>query len=103
MNEAQVLHALRMVIDPEVGINIVDLGLIYEVDIQERAVEVQLTMTSPTCPLGHLIISQARDILKRKFKKEVETVDIQLVWEPPWTPEMMSDIAKRQLGWQNKE
>ncbi len=99
MNEAQILHALRMVVDPEIGVNVVDLGLVYKVDIQDGNIHIDMTMTSPTCPLHHLIVSEARAILLRKFKGQVGSVDISLVWQPPWQPEMMSAAAKRQLGW----
>ncbi|MEW5870630.1 MAG: metal-sulfur cluster assembly factor [Chloroflexota bacterium] len=99
VNEAQILHMLRMVVDPEIGVNIVDLGLVYKVDIQDQAIHIDLTMTSPTCPLHHVITSEAKTLLKRKFENEIKTVDIRLVWEPPWNPEMMSSAARRQLGW----
>lgn len=103
MNEAQILHALRMVVDPEIGVNIVDLGLVYKVDIREQEIQVDMTMTSPACPLHHLIVAEARTILQRKFKNEVKSVNISLVWDPPWNPEMLSAVARRQLGWSIKE
>lgn len=99
MNESQILHTLRMVDDPEIGINIVDLGLVYRVAVVDQEIQLDLTMTSPTCPLHQLIIRQAREILLRKFHSEVKLVEITLVWDPPWRPEMMSDAARRQLGW----
>jgi metal-sulfur cluster biosynthetic enzyme len=99
MNEAQILHTLRMVIDPEIGINIVDLGLVYRVAIEDQEIQVDLTMTTPTCPLHQLIVRQAHDLLKRKFQREAQSVHISLVWDPPWNPGMISEVARRQLGW----
>jgi metal-sulfur cluster biosynthetic enzyme len=98
MNEAQILHTLRMVVDPEIGINIVDLGLVYRVAILDQEIQVDLTMTTPTCPLHQLITRQVREILQRKFHGEASSVSISLVWEPPWNPGMISEVARRQLG-----
>lgn len=99
VNEAQILHTLRMVVDPEIGINIVDLGLVYKVEIRDQAIDIDITMTSPTCPLHHLIINEARTLLQRKFKNEIKSVNISLVWQPPWNPDRISTVARRQLGW----
>ncbi|MBW7902678.1 MAG: metal-sulfur cluster assembly factor [Rhodocyclaceae bacterium] len=90
--------ALRHVIDPEVGMNVVDLGLVYRIET-EPAVVVEMTMTSPTCPMGDLILEEARHELAEAFP-DAPPADIRLVWEPPWHPSMMSDRAKQSFGWQ---
>ncbi len=91
---------LRQVIDPEVGIDIVELGLIYEVLMSEDECELQvrMTMTSPACPMGSHIADEVRDALHRRWPG-LRQVDVQLVWDPPWSNERLSDKAKQQLGW----
>ncbi len=96
--EQQVLEALREVIDPELGINIVDLGLIYSVEVQDGDVRVKMTMTTPACPLGTYLVDMAEAAIWRNIP-EVQSVQIDLVWDPPWQPAMMSQTAKEQLGW----
>lgn len=85
------------VIDPELGVNIVDLGLVYDVAVTERVAKVQMTMTTPGCPLGAYFDDAVHSNLWGA--PGVDDVDLQIVWEPPWNPEMMSDTAKDQLGW----
>ena len=89
-------EALREVIDPEVGINIVDLGLVYGILLEPSAVVVTLTMTTPACPLGDLIESQATHALEAALPGRA--VEIRLVWQPPWRIERMSPAARRMLG-----
>lgn len=98
MTEDQIFESLKQVTDPEIGINIVDLGLIYKVDVKPEEVYIQLTMTSPACPLHGVITSNMDKILRQSFPG-MGPMKIELVWEPPWSPEMMSDVAKKQLGW----
>ncbi len=98
MNETEIRETLKAVVDPEIGINIIDLGLVYTIETGDDSIRVELTMTSPTCPLHQVIIAQMEQVLRQKFP-EAKTVDIQLVWEPPWSPMMMSDEAKARLGW----
>jgi metal-sulfur cluster biosynthetic enzyme len=96
---SEVLSALKNVDDPEMGMNIVDLGLIYGVDVDDERgqVHVDLTLTSPGCPLGPEIIRE----IKRELRSldEVLGVDVDLVWSPLWHPSMMSDFAKDELGY----
>jgi metal-sulfur cluster biosynthetic enzyme len=94
--EASVVEALRTVIDPEVGINVVDLGLVYGVSVADGRVDVAMTMTTPACPLGPLIRSQARRAIE-DATPEAE-VDVHLVWDPPWSSERVSLLGRRQLG-----
>ncbi|MCC6196315.1 MAG: metal-sulfur cluster assembly factor [Burkholderiales bacterium] len=98
MDEAAVLEALRQVDDPEAGMNIVDLGLVYVVDVQDGAVNVDLTMTTAACPMADMIIEQARDAIVGAAPPGT-AVDVRLVWDPPWTPDRMSGIAKEHFGW----
>lgn len=97
MTKDEVLDILRKVIDPEIGINIVDLGLVYDVAIDDNRLDVDMTMTTAACPLGAYITDQADMMLRAHFPDADVTVN--LVWTPPWTPEMMSDSAREQLGW----
>jgi len=97
-DEQHVRQALHDVIDPEVGINIVDLGLVYGITTDGRRVQITTTMTTPACPLSEQI---KRDINARLFERcpGVEHVEVDIVWDPPWGPEMMSQAAKEILGW----
>jgi len=99
MNEDGILDALRQVVDPELGINIVDLGLIYSIETSERDVRVVMTMTTPACPMNSYLTGQVRQTIADSFE-EAETVSVDLVWEPQWSPAMMSAEAKHRLGWE---
>lgn len=88
---------LHEVIDPEIGVNIVDLGLVYGVAITEGAVEVRMTLTTPGCPLSGYMDDSIRYVLGQM--PGVVAIRVELVWDPPWSPAMMTDEAKRQLGW----
>ena len=94
----QVFEALREVIDPEIGVNVVDLGLVYSVNVQGKEVRIAMTMTTPACPLHEYISESAKTAIRRHLP-DVERVDVEIVWDPPWSPAMMSADAKRQLGW----
>jgi metal-sulfur cluster biosynthetic enzyme len=96
--EDAVWDALRTVDDPEVGMNIVDLGLVYGVEVRGDDVSVRLTMTSPACPLGESIVRDASAAIRAAAPGAGE-IEIALVWEPPWTPERMSDAARKRFGW----
>ena len=95
----EIMEALKEVYDPEIGMNIVDLGLVYGVDWdQEKGqVHVDLTLTSPGCPLGPQIIRDIRWALGEI--DDVLQADVDLVWSPLWHPSMMSDYAKDELGY----
>jgi len=96
--EEQVRDILREVDDPEVGINIIDLGLVYGIDITGEGVRIKMTMTTPACPL-HTYLSTASQEAIRKHFPDISAVDVELVWDPPWDPAKMSPAAKQQLGW----
>jgi metal-sulfur cluster biosynthetic enzyme len=95
-DQETIYGALKQIHDPEVGINIVDMGLIYGLEIEDSKVGVYMTLTSPACPAGPQILSQI-DTKVRELEG-VEEVDVNVVWTPPWTPDMLSDEAKDELG-----
>lgn len=96
ISKDQVIDVLRTVIDPEIGINIVDLGLVYDISIKEREIDITMTLTTPGCPMHGSITDWVQRIITMTFPGS--TVNVNLVWEPKWTPEKMSDEAKQQLG-----
>lgn len=92
----RVMEALRQVNDPELGINIVDLGLVYEVEIVGDTVHIEYTLTTMGCPIGPLIESQIKQLLEPI--EGVDNVDAEMVLTPPWTPDKMSEEAKAAMG-----
>jgi metal-sulfur cluster biosynthetic enzyme len=98
MTEQEVREALRSVEDPEAGMNIVDLGLVYAIVAQPGRVLVEMTMTSPACPVGPYLVDEAAAAI-RMLAAEGTEVRVDLVWEPPWTPERMSAQAQSRFGW----
>ena len=96
-SEDQVRSALRRVKDPELNLNIVDLGLVYEIEVSEgRNVHVEMTLTSPGCPAGPEIMSEAQRVIESL--EGVGSVDIELVWSPYWTPERIDPRLRAFLG-----
>lgn len=94
----RILTALEDVIDPELGIDIVNLGLIYHVDVDDdNNCEIQMTLTTMGCPLSDMLYNEIVDTVEKKVP-EVKDVDVQLVWYPQWTPELMSRYARIALG-----
>jgi FeS assembly SUF system protein len=96
--EEQVIAALRTVYDPEIPLNIYDLGLIYEIDADDElgTVDIKMTLTAPNCPVaGSMPAAVARAV---ESLDNVTSADVELVWDPPWTKDNMSDEAKLQLG-----
>lgn len=92
----QIRDVLRTVVDPELHINIVDLGLVYGVERNGPVVDVQMTLTSPGCPYGPYLLHQVKDTLMQM--KGIDDAQIQVVWEPPWGPDKMSEEARLELG-----
>lgn len=90
--------ALRGVDDPEVGMNIVDLGLVYGVEVTPTRLHVDLTMTSPACPMGEMILDDVQHMLEALAPAGVE-IELALVWDPPWGPDRMSAHARAHFGW----
>ncbi len=96
MVEDKIREALKRVIDPELGVSIVDLGLIYDVRYEGGVAEVEMTLTSPGCPLAPVIDRKIKDALKEV--PEVKELTVELVWDPPWSKELMSDELKAEFG-----
>lgn len=91
-----VIRELTHVYDPEIGIDIINLGLVYEVGVDGDTVEVRMTLTTPNCPVGPYIQAQIHRALENL--PLIQHVEISLVWDPPWSWELMSPEAKRELG-----
>jgi metal-sulfur cluster biosynthetic enzyme len=91
-----VWETLRTIPDPEFGINIVDLGLIYSVECSEDTIDVTMTLTTPSCPSGGWIYEGTKEALAQL--PGAPTVNVAMVFEPPWSPEMLSESAQRLLG-----
>lgn len=91
-------EALKQVYDPELAVNVVDLGLVYGTDLDEEGnVRVTMTLTSPGCPIGPMVGEMVQDALAPL--EGINKVDVDIVWSPPWGPEMMSEDAKLELGY----
>lgn len=98
ITEDLVYAALQEVMDPELGINIVDLGLVYGVDISpEGQIDIELTLTTPGCPLHASFRQDIEETLWRAIPG-VKGVNVELVWQPPWTPEMITEAGRAELG-----
>ena len=98
LDDERVREALREVEDPEAGMNIVDLGLVYGIEVSDTAVRIDMTMTTAACPMADMITDQARSVVAAIVAPGV-AVDVQLVWDPPWTPDKMTGIAREHFGW----
>ena len=101
LSEDRVREELKKVIDPELFVNIVDLGLVYTVQLRpgddaKHDVTIEMTMTSPMCPAGPQLIANSKQVLSQL--DDVGEVEIKIVMDPPWTPEKMTDDARDQLG-----
>jgi metal-sulfur cluster biosynthetic enzyme len=99
LSEDSVRDALATVVDPEAGMNIVDLGLVYGIEVSEQAgVKVQMTMTSAACPMAEMIVDEVQAAIAAALPAGTP-IEVELVWDPPWTPERMSGLAREQFGW----
>ncbi|MBI4665960.1 MAG: metal-sulfur cluster assembly factor [Nitrospinae bacterium] len=92
-----ILKYLTGVIDPEVGLDVVSMGLVYNAEDKDGDIVVEMTMTSPACPMGNMIQGQARSALRSAFP-QAKSVSVLLVWDPPWSPAMMTVEARNKLG-----
>jgi len=96
--EPAIASALKRVVDPEMALNIVDLGLVYGVGIRDGGAHVRITMTSAACPVAEMIVDDVVDALTGVLGEGAK-VDCTLVWDPPWAPERMSPRARSAMGW----
>ena len=98
IDEERIISLLKTIYDPEIPVNIYDLGLIYTIDIDEHNyVSIGMTLTSPNCPVAESMPIEVRD--KINAIEGVEYVKVEILWEPPWNPDMMSEVAKLELGY----
>lgn len=102
IDEKRVRDILRQVVDPEVGLNIVDLGLLYRVEATPQHVEIDMTMTSPACPMGDMILDDVHAALDAALPADCEKT-VHLVWQPPWEPSMMAERARQHFGWDDED
>lgn len=96
MIEEKIWENLKKVIDPELGIDIVSLGLVYDVRYESGEAEIDMTLTSPGCPLAGVIDQEIHKVLAEV--PEVKNLHIELIWDPPWTKEMISEEVRAELG-----
>lgn len=96
VTEERAREALKQVEDPELGLNIVDLGLVYDVDVEGGTINVRMTLTSPGCPVGPQILNGAKTVLQDL--EGVEEVNVELVWEPFWSPDRIDPDYRAILG-----
>jgi metal-sulfur cluster biosynthetic enzyme len=92
------VQALERVVDPEVALNIVDVGLVYGVVVKDKRIDVNVTMTSAACPVTDTIVDDIESQLDRALAPDM-LIHVELVWEPPWTPERLSAKARAFMGW----
>ena len=92
----KVISEIKKIYDPEIPVNIYELGLIYDVSIENHDVKVKMTLTTPNCPVAESLPKEVKDSIKEI--KEVNDVSLDLVWDPPWNKSMMSDAAKLELN-----
>jgi metal-sulfur cluster biosynthetic enzyme len=95
MDVQEIRSALRGVIDPELGVNIVDLGLVYGIEVDGNDIAVEMTMTTPSCPLGEYLTDSVERALSLSFPHT--RVGVGIVWEPAWSPEMISEQGRKEL------
>ena len=98
-DEQRIYAALQSVIDPEIGENLIDLGLVYGIQIHDKIATVTFTMTSYACPMSEMVIDSIEDAVNTALSKDME-LDLHLVWEPVWDPSMICEQAKQRLGWE---
>ena len=97
----KVIAEIKKIYDPEIPVNIYELGLIYDISVKEKDISVKMTLTTPNCPVAESLPKEVKDSIMAI--KEVGKVDLDLVWDPPWDKSMMSEAAKLELNlWQNK-
>ncbi|MCX8190135.1 MAG: metal-sulfur cluster assembly factor [Candidatus Diapherotrites archaeon] len=96
VSEQAIIRELKKVIDPEIGINVIDLGLIYDISVSNDAVSIKMTVTNPYCPLQEHLKQLVENALSSI--RGIKEASVELVFDPPWTPERLSPKAKKELG-----
>ena len=92
----KIITEIKKIYDPEIPVNIYELGLIYDISVKDKDVSVKMTLTSPNCPVAESLPNEVKDSIMEL--KEVNKVDLDLVWDPPWDKSMMSEAAKLELN-----
>ena len=92
----KIIAELKKIYDPEIPVNVYDLGLIYDVQVNRHKAKIKMTLTTPNCPVAESLPKEVKDVAMQV--DEIEDVDLELVWDPPWTKDMMSDAAKLELN-----
>ena len=92
----KIIAEIKQIYDPELPVNIYELGLIYDIQIKENKAKIKMTLTSPNCPVAESLPKEVQEGVMQV--EEIEHVDLELVWDPPWTKDMMSDAAKLELN-----
>jgi FeS assembly SUF system protein len=92
----KVIREIKKIYDPEIPVNIYELGLIYDIKIKDKDVQVKMTLTTPNCPVAESLPKEVKDSILEL--KDVNKVDLDLVWDPPWDKSMMSEAAKLELN-----
>ena len=92
----KIIKEIKTIYDPEIPVNIYDLGLIYDVQVDKKKAKIKMTLTSPNCPVAESLPKDVKDVAMQV--EEIEDVDLELVWEPPWSKDMMSEAAKLELN-----
>jgi len=92
----KIIAEIKKIYDPEIPVNIFELGLIYDVQVNEKHAKIKMTLTSPNCPVAESLPKEVKDGAMQV--EEIDNVDLELVWDPPWTKDMMSDAAKLELN-----
>jgi FeS assembly SUF system protein len=92
----KIIEEIKTIYDPEIPVNIYDLGLIYDINVDKKKAKIKMTLTSPNCPVAESLPKEVKDITMQV--EEIEDVDLELVWDPPWNKDMMSEAAKLELN-----
>ena len=92
----KVINEIKKIYDPEIPVNIYELGLIYDINVNQKNVSVNMTLTTPNCPVAESLPKEVKDSIMQM--DEVDKVDLDLVWDPPWDKSMMSEAAKLELN-----
>ena len=92
----KIIEEIKKIYDPEIPVNIYELGLIYDVSVDKKKAKIKMTLTTPNCPVAESLPKEVKDGAMQV--EEIEDVDLQLVWDPPWNKDMMSEAAKLELN-----
>ena len=92
----KIIEEIKKIYDPELPVNIYDLGLIYDVQVNQKKAKIKMTLTTPNCPVAESLPKEVKESAMQV--QGIEDVDLELVWDPPWTKDMMSDAAKLELN-----